>query len=135
MYALFLRDHQVLARIGIHAFERAAPQRLILNVCLAIRGEAAADDIAETTDYDFLRAAAAEIVASGHLDLQETVCRRTWPRPSFPRKSPTSIPTPPPWAAACCGGRKTPIRRSWPCCSAALARRGPDSHFGANCRV
>ena len=76
MYALFLRDHQVLARIGIHAFERAAPQRLILNVCLAIRGEAAADDIAETTDYDFLRAAAAEIVASGHLDLQETVCRR-----------------------------------------------------------
>ena len=76
MYALFLRDHQVLARIGIHAFERAAPQRLILNVCLAIRGEAAADDIAETTDYDFLRAAAAEIVASGPLDLQETVCRR-----------------------------------------------------------
>ena len=76
MYALFLRDHQVLARIGIHAIERAAPQRLILNVSLAIRGEAAADDIAETTDYDFLRAAAAEIVASGHLDLQETVCRR-----------------------------------------------------------
>jgi len=76
MYALFLRDHEVLARIGIHAFERAVPQRLILNVSLAIRGEAAADDIAETTDYDFLRAAAAEIVASGHLDLQETVCRR-----------------------------------------------------------
>ena len=76
MYALFLRDHQGLARIGIHAIERAAPQRLILNVSLAIRGEAAADDIAETTDYDFLRAAAAEIVASGHLDLQETVCRR-----------------------------------------------------------
>jgi len=76
MYALFLRDHQVLARIGIHAFERAAPQRLVLNVSLAIRGEAAADDIAQTTDYDFLRAAAAKIVASGHLDLQETVCRR-----------------------------------------------------------
>lgn len=76
MYALFLRDHEVSARIGIHASERAAPQRLTLNVSLAIRGEAAADDIAETTDYDFLRAAAAEIVASGHLDLQETVCRR-----------------------------------------------------------
>lgn len=76
MYALFLRDHEVSARIGVHAFEREAPQRLVLNVSLAIRGEAAADDIAETTDYDFLRAAAAEILSSGHLDLQETVCKR-----------------------------------------------------------
>jgi dihydroneopterin aldolase len=76
MYALFLRDHAVSARIGIHAFEREAPQRLILNVSLAIRGDTQADDISQTTDYDFLRTAAAEILASGHLDLQETVCKR-----------------------------------------------------------
>jgi 7,8-dihydroneopterin aldolase/epimerase/oxygenase len=76
MYALFLRDCELSARIGVHAFEREAPQRLILNVSLAIRGEVGGDDIAQTTDYDFLRTAAGEILASGHLELQETVCQR-----------------------------------------------------------
>ncbi len=76
MYALFLRDHVVLARIGIHDFERTAPQRLIVNVSLAIRGEADGDVLSATTDYDFLRQRAAEIIASGHIGLQETFCQR-----------------------------------------------------------
>jgi dihydroneopterin aldolase len=76
MYALFLSDHQVSARIGVHDFERAAAQRLVVNVSLAIRGEPGGDDLSETTDYDFLRLAVAEILRSGHLELQETVCSR-----------------------------------------------------------
>ena len=76
MYALFLRDHAVSARIGIHDFEQTAPQRLIVNVSLAIRGEADGDDLSATTDYDFLRQTAARIVASGHIGLQETFCRQ-----------------------------------------------------------
>ena len=76
MYALFLRDHDVQARIGIHDFEKAAPQRLRINVSLAIRGEARGDEIGDTTDYDFLRQTAAAILESGHVGLQETVCRQ-----------------------------------------------------------
>lgn len=76
MYALFLRDHEVAARIGIHAFEKSGPQRLILNVSLALRGEADGDDLSVTTDYDFLRQTAAEILGAGHVGLQETVCRQ-----------------------------------------------------------
>ncbi len=76
MYALFLRDHEVAARIGIHDFEKTGAQRLLINVSLAIRGAADGDDLAATTDYDFLRQAAAAIVGGGHLGLQETVCRQ-----------------------------------------------------------
>lgn len=76
MYALFLTDHEVQARIGVHAFETAAPQRLRINVSLAIRGLPDRDELADTTDYDFLRQTVAAILASGHIGLQETVCRR-----------------------------------------------------------
>ena len=76
MYALFLRDHDVQARIGIHDFEKAGPQRLRINVSLAIRGDALGDEIGDTTDYDFLRQTAAAILQAGHVGLQETVCRQ-----------------------------------------------------------
>ena len=76
MYALFLRDHEVLARIGVHEFERAAPQRIIVNVSLAIRGEIGGDELAQTTDYDFLRLSVAQILGEGHIALQETLCAR-----------------------------------------------------------
>jgi len=76
LYALFLRDHVAEARIGAHDFERKGSQRLIVNVALAIRGDAPADDLAMAVDYDFLRDAVAQILAGGHIELQETVCAR-----------------------------------------------------------
>lgn len=76
MYALFLTDHEVSARIGIHDFEKTAPQRLLINVSLAIRGVADGDDLADTTDYDFLRQTTAAIIAQGHIGLQETICTK-----------------------------------------------------------
>ena len=76
MYALFLTDHEVSAHVGVHDFEKAAPQRLRINVSLAIRGVAAGDDLADTTDYDFLRHTAAAIIHEGHIGLQETICTR-----------------------------------------------------------
>ena len=76
MYALFLRDHEVMARIGIHAFERAGAQRLRVNVTLVLKGEPGADTIDAVTDYDFLRESLAEILVAQHYDLQETVCQR-----------------------------------------------------------
>lgn len=76
MYALFLRDHDVAARIGIHDFEQTGPQRLLINVSLAIRGAPQGDSLTDTTDYDFLRQTAAAILADGHIGLQETICTK-----------------------------------------------------------
>ncbi|MCA0177832.1 MAG: dihydroneopterin aldolase [Proteobacteria bacterium] len=71
---LFLRDHEVLARIGVHDFERAAPQRLRVNVDLWVSAmPAPGDDLAEVVDYDFVRAAIATRLAQGHINLQETL--------------------------------------------------------------
>jgi dihydroneopterin aldolase len=76
LYALFLKDRVAAARIGAHDFERKGTQRLVVNVALAIRGAAPADDLASAVDYDFLRQAVAQILAGGHVELQETVCAR-----------------------------------------------------------
>ena len=74
LYALFLKDHVAEARIGAHDFERKGPQRLVINVSLAIRGAAPSDDLAEAVDYDVLRQSVAQILSDGHIELQETVC-------------------------------------------------------------
>jgi 7,8-dihydroneopterin aldolase/epimerase/oxygenase len=73
---LFLRNHEVQARIGVHGFEQQAPQRLLLNVDLwvpLVQSQPERDDIAEVVDYDFVRAVVAERLARGHIQLQETL--------------------------------------------------------------
>ena len=74
---LFLRDHTIAVDIGIHDFEKRAPQRIRFNVDLYVPLAASTptrDDIAEVVDYDFIRGVIAERVARGHIELQETLC-------------------------------------------------------------
>lgn len=74
---LFIRHHEVLARIGIHDFELAAPQRLWIDVDLyvpLINSTSLADQIDEVVDYDFVRETIAQRLAQGHIGLQETLC-------------------------------------------------------------
>jgi 7,8-dihydroneopterin aldolase/epimerase/oxygenase len=74
---LFLRDHEVTIRIGVHDFEMQAPQRVLINVDLYVPLEASDsqhDDISDVVDYDFIRRAVADRVARGHIQLQETLC-------------------------------------------------------------
>ena len=74
---LFLVGHELPARIGVHDFERQAPQRLRVNVDLYVplaESTPHADRLDEVVDYDFVRAVIAERVAQGHVDLQETLC-------------------------------------------------------------
>ncbi len=74
---LSLRQHEQQVRIGVHAFERQAPQRLWFDVDLCVRLEqapAARDDISQTVDYDFIRQAVASAVGTQHHELQETLC-------------------------------------------------------------
>jgi 7,8-dihydroneopterin aldolase/epimerase/oxygenase len=74
---IFLRDHVVAVRIGAHDFEKTQAQRIIFNVELFVpyaHSTPAADKLAEVVDYDFVRALIAKRVASGHIELQETLC-------------------------------------------------------------
>ncbi len=73
---LFLRDHEVTARIGIHDFEHLAPQRLLINVDLFVplaHTTPQHDDIGEVVDYDFIRTVVGQRIAQGHIQLQETL--------------------------------------------------------------
>lgn len=74
---LSLRRYELPVRIGVHDFERQAPQRMWFDVDLCVRlreAHAQADDIAHTLDYDFLRGAIVQVVGATHHELQETLC-------------------------------------------------------------
>jgi len=74
---LFLRDYQVMSKIGVHDFEKQAEQRVLFNVDLFIPLAASTpqqDDLSEVVDYDFIRFTIEERVAQGHIQLHETLC-------------------------------------------------------------
>lgn len=73
---LFLRRHEVMVQIGIHDFEKTAPQRLWIDVDLYVplaQSTPKDDQIAEVVDYDFVREVVAQRIAQGHIGLQETL--------------------------------------------------------------
>jgi dihydroneopterin aldolase len=74
---LFLRDHSLPVRIGVHDFEKTAPQRVVFNVELFVplaQSTPTADVLDEVVDYDFIRRVIAERIARGPIELQETLC-------------------------------------------------------------
>jgi dihydroneopterin aldolase len=74
---VFLRQFDVEVRIGIHDFERARPQRLLIDVDLFVplsSSTSLRDDLAEVVDYDFVRGLIRERIERGHINLQETLC-------------------------------------------------------------
>ena len=74
---IFLRDHAVSVQIGAHDFEKGQSQRVIFNVELFVPYAAStpqSDSLSEVVDYDFVREVIAARVASGHVELQETLC-------------------------------------------------------------
>ena len=73
---LFLRNHEIAVRIGVHDFEHQAPQRIRFNVDLYVplaQSTPTADALDEVVDYDFIRHTIAQRVARGHIELQETL--------------------------------------------------------------
>jgi 7,8-dihydroneopterin aldolase/epimerase/oxygenase len=74
---LFIKDFEVLARIGIHDFELTAPQRLLIDVDLYVdlkNTSPSTDHINEVVDYDFIREVVLKRIDKGHINLQETLC-------------------------------------------------------------
>lgn len=74
---LFLRQHEVLVQIGVHAFEKTAKQRMWIDAELYVpytHSTPTQDHIDEVVDYDFVREVVARRIAQGHIELQETLC-------------------------------------------------------------
>lgn len=74
---LFLRDYDIFINIGVHDFEKRGEQRVIVNVDLFVPLESNTpkqDRLEEVVDYDFMRKTISDIVAKGHIHLQETLC-------------------------------------------------------------
>jgi dihydroneopterin aldolase len=74
---IILEDFRLPVSIGIHDFERSAPQMVIVNVTLEIADEMPdpRDRIEDAVDYDFIRAGIVAIVKNRHFNLQETLCQ------------------------------------------------------------
>ncbi len=98
---VFLRDLVLPARIGVHPHEHAGPQRVRINVDLAVEDEAARaatgggvaalsrppvghpvagpvgqDELSRVVDYEAVANAVRAIVAAGHVRLVETLAER-----------------------------------------------------------
>jgi dihydroneopterin aldolase len=76
-YTIRLDALEVSMGLGIHAHERAAPQRVVLSVDMDCAYPAVPDDrIDAVVDYDFLREGIRALSESRHFELQETFCEQ-----------------------------------------------------------
>jgi dihydroneopterin aldolase len=82
---VFLRDMVLAASIGVHGFEHQAPQRIRINVDLAVEDEAPGpaangivgrDDLSRVVDYEKVADGVRAIVAARHVRLVETLAER-----------------------------------------------------------
>lgn len=82
---MFLRDMVLTASIGVHPHEHAAPQRVRINVDLAVEDDGARplsrqpigrDELARVVDYEKLADDIRQLVAGGHVRLVETLAER-----------------------------------------------------------
>ena len=76
---VFLRDMLLQASIGWYQHEHAAPQRIRVNVDLAVDDESdapGADSLERVVSYEVVANTVRSIVASGHVKLVETLAER-----------------------------------------------------------
>lgn len=78
---VFVHGLTLQARLGVHPHEKAAPQRVVIGIELAVEDDAApasvgADDLRRVVDYERVVKAARAAAASGHTLLVETLAER-----------------------------------------------------------
>ncbi len=78
VYRVYVRDFILPANIGVHDSERNGPQRVRINVDLQVVEGAAPldDDIARVYSYEKIVEGIRDIIASGHINLVETLAER-----------------------------------------------------------
>jgi dihydroneopterin aldolase len=72
---IFIRDFRIQVSIGIHDFEKTAPQTVVVNVdlLLAPAEKAHNDRIASVLNYDTVHEGILVLAKSRHFNLQETL--------------------------------------------------------------
>jgi dihydroneopterin aldolase len=74
---VFIRNLELLARIGTYGHEKAAPQPVRINVDLAVEDTPPQEDRLESVvDYDALTRNIRALIAAGHINLAETMAER-----------------------------------------------------------
>jgi len=75
---VFLRDMILPCSIGIYRHEKDAPQRVRINLDLAVRegDKPLGDDVAHVVDYATIAEGVRAIVGAGHVNLVETLAER-----------------------------------------------------------
>jgi dihydroneopterin aldolase len=82
---MFIRDLVLASSIGVHAHERAAAQRIRINLDLAVTDDGGGklsrpavghDDLARVVDYEAIVNRVRAVVAAGHVNLVETLAER-----------------------------------------------------------
>ncbi len=72
---VFIRNLEVLARIGVHGHEQGMPQPVRINV-RATTEEPEDDRLEHALDYEMIAEKVRGIVAAGHINLAETLAER-----------------------------------------------------------
>lgn len=74
---VFVRDLVLSCSIGVHSHEKDEPQRIRINLDLAVReGSDIGDDLANVVCYEGIVAGIRRLVSSGHVNLVETLAER-----------------------------------------------------------
>ena len=74
--SIFVRNLELLARIGVHGHEHGMPQPVRISVWLSSKGKAADDRLESAVDYEAVSHKIRGIVAAGHINLAETLAER-----------------------------------------------------------
>lgn len=74
---VFIRDLVLDCSIGVHAFEKTGPQRVRINLDLAVREDRPIEDhIGNVVCYEAIVSGIRALVAAGHVNLVETLAER-----------------------------------------------------------
>ena len=73
---VFIRNLELLVRIGVHGHEQGMPQPVRFNVSLWTDLRAEDDRLEQAIDYEAVVGKIRAIVAAGHINLAETLAER-----------------------------------------------------------
>ena len=73
---VFVRNLELLARIGVHGHEHGKPQPIRINVWLTCKVSPEGDKLDNVVDYEAVADNIRAIVAAGHINLAESLAER-----------------------------------------------------------
>jgi dihydroneopterin aldolase len=74
---VFIRNLELIARIGIHGHEKGKPQPVRINLDLSVQEVGALEDRLENVvDYEAITDKIRGLIAAGHINLAETLAER-----------------------------------------------------------